>query len=178
MADGSTVLVEGVTLTDQAFTDGGGFIDDGSGGIAVLLSDGGFPRGEERLHTLDDDSFVVDHGNPCARKSRRALAQLQRRSGSRWRGGHAWYRDAETRAAPGFRIDAHGVIEQHGESAHDRESQAHALAAVTTRISDLIELFEDVLALRGGMPMPESQTSITTHRSRRRAPTTTPPLAV
>jgi uncharacterized protein YdeI (BOF family) len=54
--DGATVTVEGVTLTDQAFNDGGGFIDDGSAGIAVLLSDAAFPRGVllRVTGTLDD----------------------------------------------------------------------------------------------------------------------------
>ncbi|MDP9249961.1 MAG: lamin tail domain-containing protein [Chloroflexota bacterium] len=56
MPDGATVIVEGVTLTDQAFNDGGGFIDDGGAGIAVLLSDGAFPRGVllRVTGTLDD----------------------------------------------------------------------------------------------------------------------------
>ena len=38
-------LVEGVSLTDSAFSDGGGYLADATGGIAVLLSDGSFPRG-------------------------------------------------------------------------------------------------------------------------------------
>jgi uncharacterized protein YdeI (BOF family) len=56
LPDGATVSVEGVTLTDQAFTDGGGFIDDGSAGIAVLLSDATFARGVllQVTGTLDD----------------------------------------------------------------------------------------------------------------------------
>ena len=45
LADGATVLVEGVSLTDSAFSDGGGYLADATGGIAVLLSDGSFPRG-------------------------------------------------------------------------------------------------------------------------------------
>ena len=58
MPDGSTVLVQGVTLSDQAFTDGGGFIDDGTGGIAVLLTDGSFPRGVElRVSGTVDDRY-------------------------------------------------------------------------------------------------------------------------
>lgn len=43
-------------MTDGAFTDGGGYIFDGTAGIAVLVTDGTFPRGE-RLRvtgTLDD----------------------------------------------------------------------------------------------------------------------------
>ena len=52
MPDGTTVTVEGVTLTDQVFNDGGGFIDDGGAGIAVLLSDGVFPRGGTTIYIL------------------------------------------------------------------------------------------------------------------------------
>lgn len=54
--DGSTVTVEGVTLTAGDFTDGGGYLVDATAGIAVLVSDGAFSRGE-RLRvsgTLDD----------------------------------------------------------------------------------------------------------------------------
>jgi uncharacterized protein YdeI (BOF family) len=56
LPDGTMVTVEGVTLTDQAFNDGGGFIDDGSAGIAVLLSDATFGRGVllRVTGTLDD----------------------------------------------------------------------------------------------------------------------------
>jgi len=45
LPDGSRVTVEGVALTGGAFTDGGGYLADGSGGIAVLVADGTFPRG-------------------------------------------------------------------------------------------------------------------------------------
>ena len=45
LPDGAPVLVEGVSLADSAFSDGGGFLADATGGIAVLLSDGSFPRG-------------------------------------------------------------------------------------------------------------------------------------
>ena len=45
MPDGATVLVEGLSLTDSGFSDGGGYLADATGGIAVLLSDGTFPRG-------------------------------------------------------------------------------------------------------------------------------------
>ena len=45
LPDGASVLVEGVSLTDSAFSDGGGYLSDATGGIAVLLSDGTFPRG-------------------------------------------------------------------------------------------------------------------------------------
>jgi len=45
LPDGASVLVQGVSLTDSAFSDGGGYLADATGGIAVLLSDGSFPRG-------------------------------------------------------------------------------------------------------------------------------------
>lgn len=45
MPDGASVLVEGVSLTDSSFSDGGGYLADATGGIAVLLTDGTFPRG-------------------------------------------------------------------------------------------------------------------------------------
>ena len=45
MPDGATVLVEGLSLTDSGFSDGGGYLADTTGGIAILLSDGTFPRG-------------------------------------------------------------------------------------------------------------------------------------
>ncbi|MEO8638720.1 MAG: lamin tail domain-containing protein, partial [Chloroflexota bacterium] len=54
--DGAPVTVEGVTLTASDFTDGGGYLVDATGGIAVLVSDGTFGRGE-LLHvtgTVDD----------------------------------------------------------------------------------------------------------------------------
>lgn len=56
MVDGSVVTVEGVTLTGSDFTDGGGYLADGSGAIAVLLDDGTFARGVllRVTGTLDD----------------------------------------------------------------------------------------------------------------------------
>ncbi|HEX5396764.1 MAG TPA: lamin tail domain-containing protein [Candidatus Limnocylindria bacterium] len=45
IADGATVTVAGVALSDAAFTEGGGYLADETGGLAVLLSDGGFSRG-------------------------------------------------------------------------------------------------------------------------------------
>ena len=45
MPDGATVLVEGTSLSDSTFTDGGGYLADTTAGIAVLVSDGTFPRG-------------------------------------------------------------------------------------------------------------------------------------
>jgi hypothetical protein len=45
LPDGSEATIEAVTLTDGSFVDGGGYLADETGGIAVLLSDGTFPRG-------------------------------------------------------------------------------------------------------------------------------------
>ncbi|HEX6475601.1 MAG TPA: lamin tail domain-containing protein [Candidatus Limnocylindria bacterium] len=45
LPDGASVLVEGVSLTDGGFSDGGGYLADATGGIAVLLDDGSFSRG-------------------------------------------------------------------------------------------------------------------------------------
>ena len=56
LPDGSPVVVRGTALTDSAFAEGGGYLADGSGGIAVLLDDGTFPRGVELVvsGTVDD----------------------------------------------------------------------------------------------------------------------------
>jgi hypothetical protein len=57
--DGTTVTVEGVTLTASDFTDGGGYLVDQSAGIAVLLSDGVFGRGERlRVTGTVDDRYA------------------------------------------------------------------------------------------------------------------------
>jgi hypothetical protein len=45
LPDGSTVTISGVALSDASFTEGGGYLADATGGLAVLLSDGGFGRG-------------------------------------------------------------------------------------------------------------------------------------
>ena len=45
MPDGSLVTVAGVTLTGSDFSEGGGYLADASGSIAVLLADGAFGRG-------------------------------------------------------------------------------------------------------------------------------------
>ncbi len=59
LADGATATVEGVALTSSGFHDGGGFVADASGGIAVLVVDGGFARGERlRLTGQVDDRFA------------------------------------------------------------------------------------------------------------------------
>jgi hypothetical protein len=45
LADGASVTVEATALTASTFTDGGGYVADATGGIAVLLSSGAFDRG-------------------------------------------------------------------------------------------------------------------------------------
>jgi hypothetical protein len=58
LADGTTVLVEGIALTDSAFADGGGYLADDAAGIAVLLTDGSFARGVFlRVSGVLDDRF-------------------------------------------------------------------------------------------------------------------------
>jgi len=57
--DGTTVTVEGVTLTASDFVDGGGYLVDATGGIAILLSDGAFGRGERlRVTGTVDDRYA------------------------------------------------------------------------------------------------------------------------
>lgn len=59
LPDGSSVIVEGITLTGFDFTDGGGYLFDGTAGIAVLLSDGTFERGQlVRLAGTVDDRYA------------------------------------------------------------------------------------------------------------------------
>ena len=59
LADGTEVTIEGVALTDSAFADGGGFVADGTGGIAILLSGGAFARGDLlRLTGTVDDRYA------------------------------------------------------------------------------------------------------------------------
>jgi len=58
LADGAAASVEGVALAASDFHDGGGFVADASGGIAVLVTDGVFPRGAHlRLGGELDDRF-------------------------------------------------------------------------------------------------------------------------
>ncbi|MDQ2940762.1 MAG: hypothetical protein M3R05_01080 [Chloroflexota bacterium] len=45
LPDGSTLTISGVALTGSTFSEGGGYIDDGTAGIAVLVAGGGFDRG-------------------------------------------------------------------------------------------------------------------------------------
>jgi hypothetical protein len=56
--DGTSVTVEGVTLTDGRFAEGGGYLADATGGVAVLVTDGTFPRGVLlRVTGTIDDRF-------------------------------------------------------------------------------------------------------------------------
>ena len=58
LPDGAVALVEGVALSSSGFTDGGGYVADGSGGIAVIVSGAAFARGERlRLSGTVDDRF-------------------------------------------------------------------------------------------------------------------------
>ena len=56
LLDGATATVEGIALTDGAFTDGGGYLFDGTAGIAILVTGASFSRGEllRVTGTLDD----------------------------------------------------------------------------------------------------------------------------
>jgi hypothetical protein len=49
MPDGATVSVAGIALTDSTFGDGGGYLADSTGGIAVLPDSGTFARGDALL---------------------------------------------------------------------------------------------------------------------------------
>jgi hypothetical protein len=57
--DGTSVLVDGVAMTDGSFTDGGGYLVDGTAGIAVLIGDGTFARGQLlRIAGTVDDRYA------------------------------------------------------------------------------------------------------------------------
>ena len=57
-ADGTTVTIEASALTASDFHDGGGFVADASGGIAVLVADGAIARGDRlRITGEVDDRF-------------------------------------------------------------------------------------------------------------------------
>ena len=59
LPDGTIVTIEATALTGSAFTDGGGYLADATGGIAVLLDPGSFARGERVLVTgTIDDRFA------------------------------------------------------------------------------------------------------------------------
>ena len=62
-ADGSAVTIEATALTASDHHDGGGFLADESGGIAVLLDAGSFQRGD----------LVIVHGTVDDRFSQRTL---------------------------------------------------------------------------------------------------------
>jgi hypothetical protein len=56
MPDGAMIVVAGVATTSSDFTEGGGYLADATGGIAVLLSGGTFARGDALVisGTIDD----------------------------------------------------------------------------------------------------------------------------
>jgi hypothetical protein len=57
--DGATVTVEGVALTASDFTDGGGYLVDATAGIAVLVTEGSYARGELlRVSGTVDDRYA------------------------------------------------------------------------------------------------------------------------
>lgn len=59
LPDGTEVTIEGVALTGSDFVDGGGYVADESSGLAVLLSDGSFARGDRlRVHGVIDDRYA------------------------------------------------------------------------------------------------------------------------
>ena len=59
LPEGAAVTIEGTALTDSAFTEGGGYVADESGGIAVLLSAGSFQRGSRlRIAGTVDERFA------------------------------------------------------------------------------------------------------------------------
>lgn len=59
LPDGTEVTIEGVALSASDFTDGGGYLADPSGGIAIILGDGAFARGELlRITGEVDDRFA------------------------------------------------------------------------------------------------------------------------
>lgn len=58
LVDGSAATIEAIALTGSTFTDGGGYVADATGGIAVLLSSGAFERGSVlRITGTVDDRF-------------------------------------------------------------------------------------------------------------------------
>lgn len=59
MSDGAEVTIRGVALTDSAFADGGGYLVDATGGVAVLMASGTFARGVELVvHGTVDDRYA------------------------------------------------------------------------------------------------------------------------
>ena len=59
LPDGTDATVQGTALSGSTFTDGGGYVADGSGGIAVLVTGASFERGDLLRLTGDlDDRFA------------------------------------------------------------------------------------------------------------------------
>ncbi|MGH2380745.1 MAG: hypothetical protein ACRDG7_05940 [Candidatus Limnocylindria bacterium] len=59
LPDGSEAVVEGTALTASDFTEGGGYVVDAGGGIAVLLEGGSFARGDHVVvRGILDDRFA------------------------------------------------------------------------------------------------------------------------
>lgn len=59
LPDGTVATVQGTALSASTFTDGGGYVADGSGGIAVLVTGASFERGDLlRLSGELDDRFA------------------------------------------------------------------------------------------------------------------------
>jgi hypothetical protein len=59
LPDGTEVTIEGVAITGSDFADGGGHVADDSGGLAVLVSDGSFGRGDRlRVSGVIDDRYA------------------------------------------------------------------------------------------------------------------------
>ena len=59
LPDGAVATVQGTALSGSTFTDGGGYVADGSGGIAVLVTGASFERGDHlRLSGELDDRFA------------------------------------------------------------------------------------------------------------------------
>ena len=59
LADGAPVTVEASALTGHDFADGGGFVADATGGIAVLVTGGTYARGDRlRVSGTVDDRFA------------------------------------------------------------------------------------------------------------------------
>jgi hypothetical protein len=59
LPDGTRVTVEGTSLSDSTFTEGGGYVADETAGIAVLVTSGSFERGQRlRITGTVDDRFA------------------------------------------------------------------------------------------------------------------------
>lgn len=58
LPDGTTVTIEATALTGSAFAEGGGYVADESGGIAILLGSGSFERGARiRVRGIVENRF-------------------------------------------------------------------------------------------------------------------------